>query len=76
MVESVVGIFVFLLKAVQLVAGAYAGFKLATYGIGYMTKNHQKINEAKDGMKNVAVGIAIVAGAQVAVSWLQGNLGF
>ncbi|QII26991.1 hypothetical protein G3M80_21065 [Bacillus altitudinis] len=76
MVESIVGVLVFLLRAIQVVAGAYAAFKLGLYGVGYMTKNQRKIDEAKDGMKNVVVGLVIVAGAQVAVSWLQGNIGF
>jgi len=76
MVESIVGVLVFLLKAVQIVAGSYAAFKLGLYGVGYMTKNQRKIDEAKDGMKNVVIGIVIVAGAAVAVSWLQGNIGF
>ncbi|MCY7710840.1 MULTISPECIES: hypothetical protein [Bacillus] len=76
MVENIVGVLVFLLKAVQVVAGSYAAFKLGLYGVGYMTKNQRKIDEAKDGMKNVVIGIVIVAGAAVAVSWLQGNIGF
>ncbi|MFK5279198.1 hypothetical protein ACI3PL_06400 [Lacticaseibacillus paracasei] len=40
-----------------------------------MTKDHQKIREARDGMTNVAIGLIVVIFASAAVAWLQGLAG-
>ncbi|KYC73026.1 hypothetical protein B4092_4994 [Bacillus licheniformis] len=41
-----------------------------------MTKNQRKIEEAKDGMKNVAIGVIVVAACEAAVQWLQKGIHF
>ncbi|QAT68056.1 hypothetical protein EQZ20_24600 (plasmid) [Bacillus glycinifermentans] len=76
MVNDVVSLITYLIRAVQAIAGSYAALKLSTYAIGYMTKNHQRIEEAKGGMKNVAIGIIIVAGCEAIIQWLQKGIHF
>lgn len=76
LVHSIVTIFVLGLRAVQAVAGSYAAFKTGVYGIGYMKKNQNKIEEAKDGIKNVGIGLGVVMGCQAGIQWLQNTLHF
>ncbi|NOS34944.1 hypothetical protein HA453_20055, partial [Acinetobacter baumannii] len=38
------------------IAGGYAAVKFGLMGIAHMTKDQQKIREARDGMTNVAIG--------------------
>lgn len=75
-IDTVVQLIVYVIQAIQAVAGSYAGLKLVIYGVGYMRKNPQKIEEAKEGIKNVGIGFAIVMGGQGIVTWLQAGLGF
>jgi hypothetical protein len=73
---NIVNVLTVILHLIQACAGGYAGVKLAIYAIGYMTKNQQRIEEAKGGMKNVVIGLVIVGGIQVIISWLQSSLKF
>ena len=56
-------------------AGGYAAVKFGLMGIAHMTKDQQKIREARDGMTNVAIGLIVVIFASAAVAWLQGLAG-
>ncbi|MFT9116815.1 MAG: hypothetical protein ABF586_13150 [Sporolactobacillus sp.] len=76
MQANLISIFTTILNVITGVAGTYAAVKLAIYAIGYMQKNPQKIQEAKDGMLNVVIGLIICIGAQAIVQWLKGNLHF
>ncbi|MCE4051680.1 pilin [Bacillus sp. Au-Bac7] len=76
MEQSIIDIGIFIIRALQAVAGTFAGVKLAIYGIGYMRKNQQKIEEAKEGMKNVGIGLVVVMGCQALVMFLQNNVSF
>jgi predicted tellurium resistance membrane protein TerC len=62
----------FVLRAIQGGAGAYAAVMLALMGFHFMTKNRQKIEEAKDGVKYIVIGIIVVIGAQLIVNWVKG----
>lgn len=68
---KITALFISALRLVQGVAGSFAAFKLSIYAIGYMKKNPQKIEEAKDGMKNVAIGLAIVILAETIINVLK-----
>ena len=57
------------------IAGGYAAVKFVLMGIAHMTKDQQKIREARDGMTNVAIGLIVVIFASAAVAWLQGLAG-
>ncbi|MBM6408902.1 MULTISPECIES: hypothetical protein [Lacticaseibacillus] len=57
------------------IAGGYAAVKFGLMGIAHMTKDQQKIREARDGMTNVAIGLIVVIFASAAVAWLQGLAG-
>lgn len=57
------------------IAGGYAAAKFGLMGIAHMTKDQQKIREARDGMTNVAIGLIVVIFASAAVAWLQGLAG-
>ncbi|WP_203664162.1 hypothetical protein [Lacticaseibacillus sp. 53-4] len=61
----------FISAAVGTIAGSYAVVKLGLYGIAYMTKNRQKVEEAKDGLTNVAIGLFIAISAGAIVAWLK-----
>ncbi|MCY7967816.1 hypothetical protein MOB49_12010 [Bacillus haynesii] len=76
MEQDIIKLITYGIRFVQGVAGAYAAFKIGAYAIGYMSKNQRKIEEAKDGMKNVAIGVVIVAGCEAAVQWLQKGIHF
>ena len=57
------------------IAGGDAAVKFGLMGIAHMTKDQQKIREARDGMTNVAIGLIVVIFASAAVAWLQGLAG-
>ncbi|MGP9043212.1 hypothetical protein [Cytobacillus kochii] len=76
MEQQVIQILVYIIRAVQLVALSYAALKLSIYGVGYMKKNMQKVEEAKDGMKNVAIGLVVVLGCQAFVKFLDNGISF
>lgn len=57
------------------IAGGYAAVMFGLMGIAHMTKDQQKIREARDGMTNVAIGLIVVIFASAAVAWLQGLAG-
>ncbi|KDN91401.1 hypothetical protein MF621_004160 (plasmid) [Bacillus velezensis] len=76
MVDNIIHMIVYIVRAIQLAAGAFAAYKLALYAIGYMTKNPQKVEEAKGGMKNVVVGLFVVGGCEGIVKWIQQGAGF
>ncbi|MEK4692423.1 hypothetical protein [Bacillus sp. FSL W8-1202] len=76
MVDNIVSMITFIIRAVQVIAGAYAAYKLSLYAIGYMSKNQHKIEEAKGGMKNVVVGLFVVGGCEAIVKWIQQGSGF
>ena len=59
------------LEFIQAIAGSYAAVMLALMGYHFMTKNRQKLDEAQDGVKNIVIGIFIVIGAQMIVTWLK-----
>ncbi|MBC1212449.1 hypothetical protein [Listeria booriae] len=73
--EKLVALIVGAMRIVQTIGGTYAAFKLSLYGIAYMRKNQQKVEEAKDGMKNVAVGLCIVILAEVIVQVIKNTIG-
>lgn len=64
------------IRAVQLVAISWAGFKLGIYGLAFMKKNAQKVEEAKDGIKNVVAGLVIVLGCEAIVQFLKNGMNF
>ncbi|EAC4365530.1 hypothetical protein ACKW0K_000025 [Listeria monocytogenes] len=68
-------LFIALIRIVQGVAGAYAALKLAIYGIAYMRKNQQKVEEAKEGIMNVFIGLAIVLLCEVIIGVIKGAIG-
>ncbi|MCO7126154.1 pilin [Sporolactobacillus shoreicorticis] len=76
MPSGVINVITACLNFVTTISGSYAALKLAIYAIGYMQKNPQKIQEAKDGMINVAIGLAICLSSLTISQWLQGNLKF
>ncbi|EQK39991.1 MAG: hypothetical protein ACRCW0_04930 [Clostridium sp.] len=73
---QIVNIITYCIKAVQVIAIAWAGFKLCVYGTAYMRKNAQKVEEAKDGMKNVVGGLVVVLGCQAIVQFLKNGMNF
>ncbi|OJG77538.1 hypothetical protein RV10_GL002372 [Enterococcus pallens] len=44
---------------------------LAIMGYHFMTKNRQKLDEAQDGVKNIVIGIFVVIGAEMIITWLK-----
>ncbi|EAC8103063.1 hypothetical protein F6Y08_14265 [Listeria monocytogenes] len=68
-------LFVALIRIVQGLSGAYAALKLAIYGIAYMRKNQQKVEEAKEGMVNVFIGLAVVILCEVIIGVVKGAIG-
>lgn len=64
-----------ILGLIIAIAGGYAAVKFGLMGIAHMTKDQQKIREARDGMTNVAIGLIVVIFASAAVAWLQGLAG-
>lgn len=64
-----------ILDFIIAIAGGYAAVKFGLMGIAHMTKDQQKIREARDGMTNVAIGLIVVIFASAAVAWLQGLAG-
>ncbi|MES5398142.1 hypothetical protein ABU952_18770 [Bacillus amyloliquefaciens] len=76
MVENIVSMITFIIRAVQIIVGAYAALKLCIYAYGFMSKNQHKTEEAKGGMKNVIAGLFIVGGCEVIVKWIQQGTGF
>ena len=69
--EFVIGKLEFILRGIQAIAGSYAAVMLAIMGYHFMTKNRQKLDEAQDGVKNIIIGIFIVVGSQMIVTWLK-----
>ncbi len=61
--------------AATLFAGGYATFKFILMGIGHMEKNPQKVEAARDGMKNIVVGLGIALLAFAITAWLKGIFG-
>lgn len=61
----------FFVTAIGTVSGAYAAVKLGLYGLAHMTKNRQKIEEARDGMTNTAIGLFFALSAPAIVAWLK-----
>ncbi|EOH86313.1 hypothetical protein [Enterococcus pallens] len=61
----------FILRGIQTVAGSYASVMLAIMGYHFMTKNRQKLDEAQDGVKNIVIGIFVVIGAEMIITWLK-----
>jgi hypothetical protein len=74
--NEIVNIISYGIRAIQVIAVAWAGFKLALYGTAYMKKNTQKVEEAKDGMKNVIIGLVIVLGCEAIVQFLKNGMNF
>ncbi|EAC5024890.1 hypothetical protein AM614_14960 [Listeria monocytogenes] len=68
-------LFIALIRIVQGVAGTYAALKLAIYGVAYMRKNQQKVEEAKEGIMNVFIGLAIVLLCEVIIGVIKGAIG-
>ncbi|EAE5923278.1 hypothetical protein CRD70_14045 [Listeria monocytogenes] len=68
-------LFISLIRIVQGLAGAYAALKLSLYGIAYMRKNQQKVEEAKEGIMNVFIGLAIVILCEVITGIVKGAIG-
>ena len=64
-----------ILAFIIAIAGGYAAVKFGLMGIAHMTKDQQKIREAREGMTNVAIGLIVVIFASAAVAWLQGLAG-
>lgn len=69
--DFITGKLEFILRGIQAVAGSYAAVMMAIMGYHFMTKNRQKLDEAQDGVKNIIIGIFIVVGAQMIVTWLK-----
>lgn len=61
--------------AATLFSGGYATLKFIMMGIGHMEKNPQKVEAARDGMKNIVIGFGVCLGAYAITSWLKGILG-
>ncbi|AMK74793.1 MULTISPECIES: hypothetical protein [Bacillaceae] len=76
MPDNIVDMLTYLIRAIQVVVGAYAALKLGIYAYGFMSKNQHKTEEAKGGMKNVIIGLAVVAGCEPIVKWIQNGIGF
>lgn len=74
--NEIVNIITYVIRAVQVIAVSWAGLKLAIYGTAYMRKNSQKVEEAKDGMKNVVAGLVVVLGCQAIVEFLKNGMNF
>ncbi|MBC1478900.1 hypothetical protein IA823_12690 [Listeria welshimeri] len=68
-------LFIALIRIVQGLSGAYAALKLSIYGLAYMRKNQQKVEEAKEGMMNVFIGMAVVLLCEVIVNVVKGAIG-
>lgn len=73
--DKIVALIVGGMRLVQTAGGAYAALKLSLYGIAYMRKNQQKVEEAKDGMKNVVIGLCVVILAEVGVQIVKNTIG-
>lgn len=69
--SKIVTILQYLITAAGTISGSYATLKLIVYGMAHMEKNPQKVEQARDGLKNVAIGIGITISAAVIVAWLQ-----
>ncbi|MBC2137676.1 hypothetical protein HCA93_15435 [Listeria innocua] len=68
-------LFIALIRIVQGLGGTYAALKLSLYGIAYMRKNQQKVEEAKEGIMNIFIGLAIVILCEVIVNIVKGAIG-
>ncbi|WP_270670714.1 hypothetical protein [Paraclostridium bifermentans] len=73
---QIVNIITYLIRGIQLVGIAWAGLKLGLYGVAYMKKNSSKVEEAKDGMQNVVIGLAVVLGCEAIVQFLKTGMNF
>ncbi|WP_195336920.1 hypothetical protein [Paraclostridium bifermentans] len=73
---QIVNIITYLIRGIQLVGIAWAGLKLGLYGVAYMKKNSTKVEEAKDGMQNVVIGLAVVLGCEAIVQFLKTGMNF
>lgn len=69
--DKIINVISFATRGAQVVAGGYAVFKLTLYAIYHMKKNPQKVEEAREGMKNVGIGILIAISAEFIIAWLQ-----
>lgn len=56
-------------------AGGYATLKFIMMGIAHMEKNPQKVEAARDGMKNIVIGFLVCFGAFAITSFLKGIAG-
>lgn len=74
--NEIVNIITYVIRAVQVIAVSWAALKLSIYGTAYMRKNSQKVEEAKDGMKNVVAGLVVVLGCQAIVEFLKNGMNF
>ncbi|MDO7204241.1 hypothetical protein Q5M85_08925 [Paraclostridium bifermentans] len=73
---QIVNIITYLIRGIQLVGIAWAGLKLGLYGVAYMKKNSTKVEEAKDGMQNVVIRLAVVLGCEAIVQFLKTGMNF
>lgn len=64
-----------LTTAATTFSGGYAALKFVLMGIGHMEKNPQKVEAARDGMKNIVIGFMVCLAALMIVSWLKSILG-
>lgn len=69
--SKIISILKYLIAAAGTISGSYATLKLIMYGMSHMEKNPQKVEQARDGLKNVAIGIGIAISAAAIVAWLQ-----
>lgn len=69
--SKVTTILQYIITAIGTLSGLYATVKLGIYGMAHMEKNPQKVEQARDGLKNVAIGLLITIAAAAIVSWLK-----
>lgn len=74
--SQIVNIITYMVRAVQTIGVSWAIFKLCVYGTAYMKKNIQKVEEAKDGMKNVVCGLVVLLGCEAIVQFLKAGMNF
>lgn len=62
-----------------VIAGAsavYGATYLSYLGFCHITKKQQKLEEARDGMKNTFIGVGIALGSGIIMTWFTSQLGF
>lgn len=57
-------------------AAVYGTAYLAYLGGCHITKKQQKLEEARDGMKNTFIGVGIALGSGIIMTWFTSQLGF